>query len=143
MKRAAALLLLSLGAALGCSDTTEPELRAGTYDLLLTDCAGCATGSTPLFAAAWRDGVFARIAISDVGPDGAQAVIQSLRTTDDVSLLGALASSSFTLTRADDVYQGSVGFAEGTITLTLPPGDCAFDLDYPGVDTGPGSCLLQ
>lgn len=139
----AALALATLLALPGCSDSTEPELLPGTYDLLLTSCSGCDEGSTPAFAALWADGVSARISLSNVTSSGATGQFLQLETIDGDSLLGLLGSPVVEFAAEDDVYEGSVGYVDGTITLILIPNACDFELTYPGADPGGGNCLLQ
>lgn len=144
--RFVALPLLALLAGAGCSDSSGPddfELRAGTYDLLLTDCSECAEASTPIFAAAWRDGVAARIRLTDVTEDGALGQYLVLEATGGISLLGALESTTIQFEGVGNTFESTVGFVDGTITLTLVDGGCSFDLVYPGVDTGAGTCGIQ
>ena len=138
-----ALALATLLALPGCSDSTEPELLPGTYDLLLTSCTGCDEASTPTFALLWADGVSARITLSDVTASAATGQFLELETQDGDSLLGLLGAPVVSFTAEDDVYEGSVGYVDGTITLILIPNACDFELTYPGADPGGGSCLLQ
>ena len=144
--RFTAAVLATLCFVAGCSDATGPEdfeLQAGTYEMLLTDCSECPDGSTPTFAVVWRDGVVARVAISNVSSGSAQAEFLVLETTDDVSLRGGLASTFVDLAGAESVYEGTVGFVDGTISLSLHAEGCGFELEYPDVATGRGSCELR
>ena len=139
-------LLATVGALAGCSDSTGPqdfELQPGTYELGLSACADCPDGSTPVFAAVWRDGVVARIDISTADENDAQGAILVLETNGGDSLLGVLASTSIGFSGSGNVYEGSVGFGDGTLTILLHPDGCGFELEYPGVDTGTGTCALQ
>lgn len=135
-------LFLAVGAVAGCSDSTSPdfELQPGIHHLQMSACTECPDGPTPVFAEVWRDGVVAEIDISTATAEEAQAVFLVLETLGGESLLGVLESTSLRFSASDDVYEGSVGFGDGTITLSLFPGGCGFQLEYPGVDTGSGSC---
>ena len=140
------LALLAVALAAGCSDSTGPqdfELQPGTYTLGLSACAECSDGSEPVFAAIWRDGVVARIDISTVSADAALGRFVLLETSEGDSLLGVLDATSIEFSASDNVYAGSVGLAEGTITILLQPDGCGFELAYPEVDTGPGTCEIR
>lgn len=144
MRLAVSMLILA-GFAAACSDTVAPrtfEPEVKTYTLQLTSCIGCSE-STPSLARIFQDGVTAEIAVENVTPAGADANVQALHQGAS-SLLAALPSKNFSLTRNNTgAYSGVLSYGEGSITIGLQADGCTFRLNWPGVSTGAGACLVQ
>jgi len=143
--RLAAWMMMLVGFASACSDTVAPrtfEPEVKTYTLQLTSCIGCSE-STPALARIFQDGVTAEIAVENVTPAGADGNVLGLHRGPS-SLLTALPSKNFALTHDNTgAYSGSLSYSDGSIALGLQADGCTFRLNWPGVTTGAGACLVQ
>lgn len=149
--RATTVALLGLFVAFSaCSDSTGPDgndsgfqLENGTYDMVLTDCTECTDNSGSSFAVVWREGIDATIEVLNATEDGAQGRFLSLLGPQGQELTPALETPNVEFSVISGVYRVSVRFLEGEISVAFHDGGCTFDMTYPGVDTGPGTCELE
>jgi len=140
---------LALLTILACSDTngpggsSAPALEAGTYDMTLTACEMCTDASGSSFAVVFREGVATRVEVTEVTESKARIEFTRLETAVGTDLLGALESTVVEFAPVAGAYSGTVGYLQGAISLTLTLDGCLFSLEYPGVNTGGGSCRLE